>query len=102
MSGVQFPPWPLQWNDNLEDFEPPGAKACRGSCRIHQSNLTKLSCDARKAATAPISAGSAMRVDYALTPLGRSLADALVPLCTWGNENMAEMATIFAQRDTLP
>jgi len=41
-------------------------------------------------------------VDYALTPLGRSLADALVPLCTWGNENMAEMATIFAQRDTLP
>jgi len=24
------------------------------------------------------------RVDYALTPLGRSLADAIVPLCTWG------------------
>jgi DNA-binding HxlR family transcriptional regulator len=23
------------------------------------------------------------RVDYALTPLGRSLADAIVPLCTW-------------------
>jgi DNA-binding HxlR family transcriptional regulator len=31
------------------------------------------------------------RVDYALTPLGRSLADAIVPLCTWGTENMAEM-----------
>ena len=27
------------------------------------------------------------RVDYALTPLGRSLADAIVPLCTWGTEN---------------
>ncbi|WP_234382599.1 MULTISPECIES: winged helix-turn-helix transcriptional regulator [unclassified Variovorax] len=25
------------------------------------------------------------RVDYALTPLGRSLADAVVALCTWGN-----------------
>ena len=42
------------------------------------------------------------RVDYALTPLGRSLADAIVPLCTWGTENMAEMASIFAKRDTLP
>ena len=42
------------------------------------------------------------RVDYALTPLGRSLADALVPLCTWGNENMAVTATIVAARDALP
>jgi DNA-binding HxlR family transcriptional regulator len=42
------------------------------------------------------------RVDYALTPFGRSLADAIVPLCTWGTENMAEMASIFAKRDTLP
>ena len=25
------------------------------------------------------------RVDYALTPLGRSLADAIVPLCHLGN-----------------
>ena len=41
------------------------------------------------------------RVDYALTPLGRSLADALVPLCTWGNENMAVTARIVAARDTL-
>ena len=40
------------------------------------------------------------RVDYALTPLGRSLADAIVPLCTWGTENMAEMKRIFAGRDT--
>jgi DNA-binding HxlR family transcriptional regulator len=42
------------------------------------------------------------RVDYALTPLGRSLADAIVPLCTWGTENMAEVARIFAKRETLP
>ena len=42
------------------------------------------------------------RVDYTLTPLGRSLADAIVPLCTWGTENAAEMASIFAKRDTLP
>ena len=42
------------------------------------------------------------RVDYALTPLGRSLADAIVPLCTWGTENAEEMASIFAKRDALP
>jgi len=42
------------------------------------------------------------RVDYALTPLGRSLADKIVPLCTWGTENMAEMVNMLAERDTLP
>ena len=42
------------------------------------------------------------RVDYALTAFGRSLADAIVPLCTWGTENMAEMASIFAKRDASP
>jgi len=42
------------------------------------------------------------RVDYALNPLGRSLADAILPLCAWGTENAAEMASIFAERDTLP
>ena len=42
------------------------------------------------------------RVDYSLTPLGRSLADAIVPLCTWGTENAAQMASIFAKRDSLP
>jgi len=36
------------------------------------------------------------RVDYSLTPLGRSLAEAIVPLCTWGTEHMAEMDKIFA------
>ena len=42
------------------------------------------------------------RVDYTLTPLGRSLAVAIVPLCTWGTQNMAEVTSIFAERDTLP
>lgn len=42
------------------------------------------------------------RVDYSLTPLGLSLADAIVPLCTWGTENMAEMESIFAERDGSP
>jgi DNA-binding HxlR family transcriptional regulator len=42
------------------------------------------------------------RVDYALTPLGRSLAVAIVPLCTWGTENMAEVTGIFAARDNPP
>jgi len=41
------------------------------------------------------------RVDYALKPLRRSLADAIVPLCTWGTENAAEMASIFAKQDAL-
>lgn len=39
------------------------------------------------------------RVDYSLTPLGRSLAQALAPLCTWGTENMAEVARVLAQRE---
>ncbi len=39
------------------------------------------------------------RVDYTLTPLGHSLAEALVPLCNWGSANMAEVARIFAERE---
>jgi DNA-binding HxlR family transcriptional regulator len=39
------------------------------------------------------------RVDYALTPLGRSLAEALTPLCIWGTEHMEEVARVFAERD---
>jgi DNA-binding HxlR family transcriptional regulator len=39
------------------------------------------------------------RVDYSLTPLGRSLAEALAPLCTWGTENMAEVSRVLAQRE---
>ena len=40
------------------------------------------------------------RVDYSLTDLGRSLAEALVPLCSWGTEHMAEVAQVFAERET--
>lgn len=39
------------------------------------------------------------RVDYTLTPLGRSLSDALAPLCAWGSENMTEVARVFAERE---
>lgn len=41
------------------------------------------------------------RVDYALTLLGRGLAEAIVPGSTWGTENPAEMSSIFAKRDAL-
>jgi DNA-binding HxlR family transcriptional regulator len=41
------------------------------------------------------------RVDYTLTPLGSSLAEAILPLCSWGTRNAAEMARIFAERDAL-
>ncbi|MBR1178320.1 helix-turn-helix transcriptional regulator [Bradyrhizobium sp. KB893862 SZCCT0404] len=40
------------------------------------------------------------RVDYGLTTLGHSLAEALVPLCTWGTEHMAEVSEVFAERAT--
>ena len=39
------------------------------------------------------------RVDYTLTPFGRGLADVIVPLCTWGTQNMEEMERIFAERE---
>lgn len=38
------------------------------------------------------------RVDYSLTPLGLTLAEALVPLCMWGTQNMAEVTRVFAER----
>jgi DNA-binding HxlR family transcriptional regulator len=38
------------------------------------------------------------RVDYSLTPLGRSLAEALAPLCAWGAENLDEVGRVFARR----
>jgi DNA-binding HxlR family transcriptional regulator len=41
------------------------------------------------------------RVDYSLTLLGRSLAEAIVPLCMWGTANATEMASIFAEQDAL-
>ncbi|MBB5984958.1 winged helix-turn-helix transcriptional regulator [Sphingobium lignivorans] len=39
------------------------------------------------------------RVDYSLTALGHSLAQALVPLSNWGAEHMEEVARVFAERD---
>ena len=30
-------------------------------------------------------------VDYTMTPFGRTLATALMPLCVWGNEHRAEI-----------
>lgn len=41
------------------------------------------------------------RVDYSLTPLGFSLAQALAPLCTWGVENLDEVARVFARREAM-
>lgn len=41
------------------------------------------------------------RVDYALTSLGRGLAEAILPLCNWGTKNAAEIASIFAERDNV-
>ena len=40
------------------------------------------------------------RVDYSLTPLGLSLAEALVPLCSWGTDNIAEVTRVFDRRDS--
>ncbi len=36
------------------------------------------------------------RVDYALTPFGRTLVAALVPLCEWGEANSAEIASFLS------
>lgn len=38
------------------------------------------------------------RVDYAVTPFGRSLCEALVPLCVWGVENAPTIASAVARR----
>lgn len=42
------------------------------------------------------------RVDYALTPIGESLAKALVPLCEWGTENASAVTDVVADRDRCP
>ncbi len=34
-------------------------------------------------------------VDYALTPFGETLVQALVPLCDWGNRNRAQVTDIL-------
>jgi len=38
------------------------------------------------------------RVDYALTPFGRNLAKALVPLCSWGEKNEDKIASVLTKR----
>ncbi len=42
------------------------------------------------------------RVDYALTPIGESLANALVPLCEWGTQNAAAVTDVVSERDRCP
>jgi len=39
------------------------------------------------------------RVDYALTPLGRSLCTALMPLCGWGDQHSATIASMLEKRE---
>ena len=39
------------------------------------------------------------RVDYTLNPLGYTLAEALIPLCNWGSDNIEEVSRIFAERE---
>ncbi|KCZ84362.1 putative transcriptional regulator [Hyphomonas adhaerens MHS-3] len=36
------------------------------------------------------------RVDYALTPLGKSLSQTLVPLCEWGEQHQGAIADALA------
>ncbi|WGF88247.1 winged helix-turn-helix transcriptional regulator [Marinivivus vitaminiproducens] len=38
------------------------------------------------------------RVDYALTPFGLSLAEAMIPLCGWGDAHEAEIAQALERR----
>jgi len=41
------------------------------------------------------------KVEYSLTPFGRSLAKALGPLCVWGTEHMADVERISLRRQAL-
>jgi DNA-binding HxlR family transcriptional regulator len=38
------------------------------------------------------------RVEYSLTPFGRSLAESLKPLCVWGEQNMSKLERISSRR----
>jgi DNA-binding HxlR family transcriptional regulator len=42
------------------------------------------------------------RVDYALSPMGESLARALEPLCQWGTEHAATVTEVVADRGRCP
>lgn len=39
------------------------------------------------------------RVDYALTPLGHSLTDAMLPLCGWGEANAEMIASVLSAQE---
>jgi DNA-binding HxlR family transcriptional regulator len=38
------------------------------------------------------------KVDYSLTPFGKTLADALAPLCAWGTEHFKQVEQLVAKR----
>jgi DNA-binding HxlR family transcriptional regulator len=38
------------------------------------------------------------KVDYSLTPFGKTLADALVPLCVWGTKHVTKVEQLMAKR----
>ena len=38
------------------------------------------------------------KVDYSLTRFGKTLADALEPLCTWGTEHATQVEQLLAKR----
>ncbi len=38
------------------------------------------------------------KVDYALTPFGMTLVEALMPLCDWGTRNRSKIAEIMPSR----
>jgi DNA-binding HxlR family transcriptional regulator len=40
------------------------------------------------------------KVDYEMTPFGRTLAQALAPLCAWGDENRTRIDNLKAQQQT--
>ena len=39
------------------------------------------------------------RVDYSLTPLGRSLVETLRPLCEWGEKNQITIESLLSNSD---
>ncbi|MDQ0314596.1 winged helix-turn-helix transcriptional regulator [Amorphus orientalis] len=40
------------------------------------------------------------RVEYSLTAFGKTLAEALKPLCAWGTEHVAEVEKVVSRRGT--
>lgn len=41
------------------------------------------------------------RVDYAMTPFGHSLCEALAPLCAWGQQHVERIAARKAESETV-